>query len=396
MAAADSSQSSSAGEVDLIALYDTDIRPKKTGVYSSNGYHFFHQRLEKSGSNTIFAKMRRERTAMAAAQSAIFAWLAEHEKDQLPNLPSPYQTMNALSTSSPSYRAASRRFDLPCSIFGNECDENGEFIYAIAVADNVLAKEVAKGKFSTRPQTIRQVWRDVVCKLIKSASNLEFFTSFGVCDLATLTAAEKYGVCFLNLEECEEDVACRTCIADISAAILPETQAAKEYRQFLGELHGLLKGEFAKIPEMTNASARVRVMLLSFASCPVDRDCARSADLERCADFLDQTQESNATCRVLVSSLSNAPGSELLWVGVGEAMLRLNCPHLAAAAFRNAIRLNRNNPFATDRLAEAYHRMGFPELAKALALMTFGLTDEPEFLRYSKVILEIAAGQMER
>ena len=389
MVAAGSSQSASAGEVDLIALYDTDIRPRDTGVYSSNGYHFFHQRLAKSGDNTIFAKAHRERAAREKAQWAIFAWLAEREKDLLPNLPVPYQTMNALSTSSPSYLAVSRRFELPCSIFGNECDENGEFFYAIAVADNVLEKEVSKGKFSTRPQTIRQAWRDIVCKLVKSPSDLEFFTSFGVCDLATLTTADRYGVRYLTLEESEEDAACRRCIADIKGEVLPETAAAREYRQLLGELHGRLKDEFATMPELANASAQVRVMLLSFASCPTDRGAAMTADLEKCADFLDQTKDVNMTCRVFLSVLSAAPGSELMWTGFGETLLRLKCPHLAAAAFRNAIRLNRDNPFATDRLAEAYRRMGCPELAKALALLTFGLTDEEYFLRYSKAILKI-------
>ena len=145
------------------------------------------------------------------------------------------------------------------------------------------------------------------------------------------------------------------------------------------------------MPELTNGCQKARVMLMSFASCPVVRGVASSSDLELCGEMLEQTHKVADTRKVLLSALENAPGSELMWTGLGETFLRMKCPHLAVAAFRNAIRLNRNYPFATDRMAEAYSRLGYGELAKGLALLTLGLTEEDEFLRYSMAILELVS-----
>ena len=383
---------SSAEAVDLIALYHTEIRPLKTGVYERSGYHFFHQRKPKStGRRTMFTKIQNERAAMKDAESAIFAWLDEHEKDQLPSLPSPYRTMNAVGTISSSYRAVPRRFDLPCSIFGNESDENGEYFYAVAVKDEVLAAEVAKGKFATRPQTIRQTWRNVVRSLVKSQSDLDFFVAFGVYDFATLTAADRYGEKCFTVSECKEQEACRHCIACLRDAVRHKNAAAEEYVKFLDGLPAGLALELVQVPELTNGCQKVRVMLLSFASCPVVRGAASLSDLERCGEMLEQTHKVEETRKAFLSALENAPGSELMWTGLGETFLRMKCPHLAVAAFRNAIRLNRNYPFAADRMAEAYSRLGLVELSKGLALLTLGLTEEDEFLKYSMAILELVS-----
>ena len=42
-------------------------------------------------------------------------------------------------------------------------------------------------------------------------------------------------------------------------------------------------------------------------------------------------------------------------------------------------------------MAEAYSRLGLVELSKGLALLTLGLTEEDEFLKYSMAILELVS-----
>ena len=376
-------------DVDVIALYEKEIKHKSTGIYSLSGYHFFHQRIPVEKRGDMFSRIRAKRKACFAAQSAVFDWLSVREKKTVvPQVPA-FMRMQELSDKVRGVKKVVRRFDLPCHVLGEEEDLKGQCVYAIAISDSTLSNELAQGCFESRPKRVLEVWRHTVKHLVNSENDLDFFVSFGVCDLATLTAADRQGVKCLGIGKIPEEDACDICICDLKKAVNPSTNAAKEYVDLLERIPEMLSEEFQRVSVLTNTERRVRVMLRSYASCPVERMTSMPADLDRCMAFLGGKGDKEKAASAFINALNNVSGEPLMWIGLGETLLRMDAPALAASALRNAVRLDRKNVYATDRLAEAYRQLKCEELSKGLALMTFGLTEEHEFLKYSAAILGV-------
>ncbi len=130
-------------------------------------------------------------------------------------------------------------------------------------------------------------------------------------------------------------------------------------------------------------------MMLSFASCLQESQPPDMSGLKAYRAFRAKRKAPAVVRKDLINALNKTPGSALLWSALGECFLEQDAIPLALSCFRNALRVERNYPYALDRMAAAYERYKCPVLAKGLALFAYALTDEEEYRKNAIRILGI-------
>ena len=375
----------------VIDLYESSIRPKASGTYSEDGWVFFHKRIPLGENTGMFQELKAERKAISAVTRDVFAWIDE----RLGNPPAITDALDSrLSGLNRDFGTASTRVTrsldgIPSRLLNQYADEDGDFVYTLVFRESDLLAEAKKGPFENRREVIRGQWARVVKEQLTGANRMAFVKACGAMDLWTLESATTSGEKVLAVTNVAESaLSCRTCIDDLRKSVAGAgTPAAAEYVDFLDGLNTKFEEELSVA---TNALAcpRTTMMLLSFASCRMKALSPSAEAFDLFSEFVDQTEDLGKTRETMLRLVEEFPGVAMFWNGLGATFLRANSPSLAAASYRNALRIDNNNAYALDGLAAVYAGIGKAELARGAALLAFVLGNDASVKDSSLRLLE--------
>lgn len=356
---------------DFFAWYESEVKPRSTGVYEKDGDVVFHYRAPITATG-FFREQKSAGPAMAAVDRMVFDWIASNmvagagPSGPFAGIPGDWFDRNA---------EASRAIrGLPVRVAHRGADGD-DYVYSMAVARSDLLAEAAKGPFEARPEARERQWKAAVRKSLTAPDRMAFFRDCGALDLWTLLSEQTSGTRAIEWSEKTQAADCRAAVESLrkSAAGAPEP-AAPEWISFLGEFPERAEAETNAIPGVA-ADARVATMLLSFASCPAPSD-GPPPDFARMARLLDEPATNTAATAEMAALVAASPGVALPWCLLGDRLLDAGAPHLALASFRNALRADHAGAFALDGLRRGYLALGRPALARGAAALILALAED--------------------
>ena len=373
-----------------LSVYNAEkLSAKATGIYEYGDWVFFHSREELVSTQTE-DKIEAEASARENTREAMFRWIDEHTKTGIVQSPTITQLKNLNSTFLSDDDAVVERSILVSTHVLDCCAENGKwFVFTMAVAKKDLLADAAKGPFADRPDSVYGQWGIISRNRIGQTNQVEFLRQSGAMDLLTLGAEERKGVNVLSLKNSDTNEICRSCIEDLRNSILAlNGDSVDEYKKVLENLYFKLEACTNQFPEVL-VKRKVWVMMLSFASCLQEAQSPDMSGIKAYRAFRAKRKDPAVIRKDLINALNETPGSALLWSALGECYLEQDAIPLALSCFRDALRVERNYPYALDRMAAAYERYECPVLAKGLALFAYALTDEEEYRKNATRILGI-------
>ena len=373
-----------------LSVYNAEkLSAKATGTYEYGDWIFFHSR-EGLASTQSDDKIEAEASARENAREAMFRWIDEHTKASNVQSPTITQLKNLNSTFLSDDDVVLERSIAVSTHVLDCCVESGKwFVFTVAVAKSDLLAEAAKGPFADRPESVYGQWGIISRNRIGQTNQVEFLRQSGAMDLLTLGAEERKGINVLSIKNSGTNEICRSCIEDLRNSVLAlHGDSVDEYKEVLGNLYFKLEASTNQFPEVLE-QRRVWVMMLSFASCLQEAQTPDMSGLKAYRVFRSKRKDPAVIRKNLISALNKTPGSALLWSALGECYLEQDAIPLALSCFRNALRVERNYPYALDRMAAAYERYHCPALARGLAIFAYALTNEDEYRKNSLRILGI-------
>lgn len=371
---------------DVYAHYTDCIHSRPTGVYEWNGWIFFHDRSEMEESG-YFRKQKAKAAAIARVERAIFEKISSLMPGASPASQSdvylaiPGNWFDERTEASRAIRA------LPSRIL-SQTDEENVYVFDMAVRLSDLKAEAGKGAFKARPDAHARQWKEAVSASLTAPDKMAFFRDTGALDLWTLLSEKTSGTVSVAATTNPLPLECHATIDALRlSAQRASGDAASEYVKLLDTLYDSLTAELVRVPELLT-DARVKTMVLSFASCTVEPATLPSELAERFADCL-RTSATNAESRAqLVSLVSQVPGSSLLWCGLSAKVLEVGAPHVALSCARNALRCAPGETLALDALRAAYDALGCPALARGAAAPILALSDDAALRRKAEAQLQ--------
>ena len=388
-------QGVSAGEKDsggdIFRFYEANVHARAEGVYELGDWVFFHHRA-KVRARDRFAKLAAMKKATETTAKKVFAWIDSHGGNHANQMSSSVATMRRNGIEFASDKTVVRRSlsSLPSRVLYRDVDSSNpdEYVLDLCVRKADLLAEAKRGRFDTREDVVVRQWGNVVQEQLASTNQMAFIRAVGAFDLWTINSEFTSGFNELQLTNGIEAACCAKCIAElVRCTSQVHSDAAREYGEFLGGFQEKLGAELRPFVN-SNECLRVQVMLMSYASCLVSRQDFPDSAVEVVGKYAGQTEPAEDSIRAMFPVLESAPGAVDCWQILGCAAVRGEAYRLALACFRNQIRLGDRNPELFDRMAAAYAKLGYRELAKGAAMIAYGLSANTESIPESCRILE--------